>query len=128
VKKVIFLVLIIALIGGGVAIYFYQKKSETSITNSFKIMELEPVVINLADGHYIRIAIAIEYSGDEEELRNKLPVINDILITTVGAMSSKELVSPEGKEVLKENLLLKLNSVLTKTKVRNIFYREFIIQ
>ena len=57
-KKVIFLVLIIALIGGGVAIYFYQKKNETSITNSFKIMELEPVVINLADGHYIRIAIA----------------------------------------------------------------------
>ena len=127
-KKVIFLLLITALIGGGVAIYFYQKKSETSIINSFKIMELEPVVINLADGHYIRIAIAIEYSGDEEELRNKLPVINDILITTVGAMSSKELVSPEGKEVLKENLLLKLNSVLTKTKVRNIFYREFIIQ
>ena len=55
-------------------------------------------------------------------------MINDILITTVGAMSSKELVSPEGKELLKENLLLKINSVLTKTKVRNIFYREFIIQ
>jgi flagellar FliL protein len=91
-------------------------------------MEIEPVVINLSDGHYIRMAIALGYVGEESELKNKLPAVNDILITTAGAMSSRELISPEGKELLKENLLLKINSVLSGVRVRNIFYREFIVQ
>ena len=115
--------------GGGVLFYVLHNVEEGQITsNSFKIMELEPIVINLSDGHYIRIAIALGYTGEETELKSKLPAINDILITTVGAMSSKELISPEGKELLKENLLLKINSVLSGVHVRNIFYREFIVQ
>ncbi|RUM43365.1 MAG: hypothetical protein DSY35_03700 [Desulfurobacterium sp.] len=127
-KKVLFLIVVAVLIVGGGAFYFFHNKSQTTTTSSLKIMEIEPVVINLADGHYIRIAVALGYSGDENELREKLPVINDILITTVGAMTSKELVSPEGKELLKENLLLKINSALSEVKVKNIFYREFIVQ
>ena len=127
-KKVLFLVVLAVLAVGGGVFYFLHNKSQTQTISSFKIMEIEPVVINLADGHYIRIAIALGYSGDENELREKLPVINDILITTVGAMTSKELVSPEGKELLKENLLLKINSALSEVKVKNIFYREFIVQ
>ena len=130
-KKVWILLLVVATVaGGGVLFYVIQegKKDEQKTAASFKIMELEPVVINLSDGHYIRIAIALGYIGEESELKNKLPAINDILITTVGAMSSKELISPEGKELLKENLLLKINSVLSGVQVRNIFYREFIVQ
>ena len=130
-KKVWILLLVVATVaGGGVLFYVIQegKKDEQKTAASFKIMELEPVVINLSDGHYIRIAIALGYTGDESELKNKLPAINDVLITTVGAMSSKELISPEGKELLKENLLLKINSVLSGVQVRNIFYREFIVQ
>jgi flagellar FliL protein len=130
-KKVLILLLVVATVaGGGVLFYVIQegKKDEQKTAASFKIMELEPVVINLSDGHYIRIAIALGYTGEESELKSKLPAINDILITTVGAMSSKELISPEGKELLKENLLLKINSVLSGVQVRNIFYREFIVQ
>jgi flagellar FliL protein len=116
--------------GGGILFYVLQKggENEQKTAASYKIMELEPIVINLSDGHYIRIAIALGYTGEESELKSKLPAINDILITTVGAMSSKELISPEGKELLKENLLLKINSVLSGVQVRNIFYREFIVQ
>ena len=130
-KKVWILLLVVATVaGGGVLFYVIQegKKDEQKTAASFKIMELEPVVINLSDGHYIRIAIALGYTGEESELKNKLPAVNDVLITTVGAMSSKELISPEGKELLKENLLLKINSVLSGVQVRNIFYREFIVQ
>jgi len=131
-KKFLLFLVVVSIFagGGGVLFYFLQKgKSEQQdISTSLRIMELEPVVINLSDGHYIRIAIALGYTGDESELKNKLPAINDVLITTVGAMSSKELISPEGKELLKENLLLKINSVLSGVQVRNIFYREFIVQ
>ena len=127
-KFLLLLFAVTIVVGGGGAFYFHQKKNHASTSTSFKIMEIEPVVINLADGHYIRIAIALGYNGDESELKNKLPVVNDILITTVGAMSSKELVSPEGKELLKENLLLKINSALLNVRVRNIFYREFVVQ
>jgi len=130
-KKILILLLVVTMVaGGGVLFYVIQegKKNEQKTAASFKIMELEPIVINLSDGHYIRIAIALGYTGKESELKSKLPAINDILITTVGAMSSKELISPEGKELLKENLLLKINSVLSGVQVRNIFYREFIVQ
>ena len=130
-KKVLILLLVVAMVAGGGGLFYVVqkgKKNEQKTATSFEIMELEPVVINLSDGHYIRIAIALGYTGDESELKNKLPAINDVLITTVGAMSSKELISPEGKELLKENLLLKINSVLSGVQVRNIFYREFIVQ
>jgi len=130
-KKVLILLLVVAMVAGGGGLFYVVqkgKKNEQKTATSFEIMELEPVVINLSDGHYIRIAIALGYTGDESELKNKLPAINDVLITTVGAMSSKELISPEGKELLKENLLLKINSVLSRVQVRNIFYREFIVQ
>ena len=130
-KKVLVFLLIVAMIaGGGVLFYVVQQgeKDEQKTADSFRIMEIEPVVINLSDGHYIRMAIALGYVGEESELKNKLPAVNDILITTAGAMSSRELISPEGKELLKENLLLKINSVLSGVRVRNIFYREFIVQ
>ena len=123
------LVILVFAGGGGILFYVLQKgEDEQKTAASYKIMELEPIVINLSDGHYIRIAIALGYTGEESELKSKLPAVNDILITTVGAMSSKELISPEGKELLKENLLLKINSVLSGVQVRNIFYREFIVQ
>jgi flagellar FliL protein len=130
-KFLLFLVVVSIFAGGGGVLFYFLQKGESEhqdISTSLRIMELEPVVINLSDGHYIRIAIALGYTGDESELKNKLPAINDVLITTVGAMSSKELISPEGKELLKENLLLKINSVLSGVQVRNIFYREFIVQ
>ena len=130
-KFLLFLVVVSIFAGGGGVLFYFLQKGESEhqdISTSLRIMELEPVVINLSDGHYIRIAIALGYTGDESELKNKLPAVNDVLITTVGAMSSKELISPEGKELLKENLLLKINSVLSKVQVRNIFYREFIVQ
>ncbi len=131
-KFLLFLLTVIIFVGGGGVIFYVLQQGgeneQKKAAASFKIMELEPVVINLSDGHYIRIAIALGYTGDESELKNKLPAINDILITTVGAMTSKELISPEGKELLKENLLLKINSILSGAHVRNIFYREFIVQ
>ncbi|GAB6076230.1 flagellar basal body-associated FliL family protein [Desulfurobacterium crinifex] len=129
-KFLLFLLAVFVFVGGGGVLFYVLQKGEDEqkTAASFKIMELEPIVINLSDGHYIRIAIALGYTGKESELKSKLPAINDILITTVGAMSSKELISPEGKELLKENLLLKINSVLSGVQVRNIFYREFIVQ
>jgi len=129
-KFLLFLLAVFVFVGGGGVLFYVLQKGENEQKTavSFKIMELEPIVINLSDGHYIRIAVALGYTGEESELKSKLPAINDILITTVGAMSSKELISPEGKELLKENLLLKINSILSGVHVRNIFYREFIVQ
>ena len=130
-KKFLLFLLSVFVFAGGGGILFYvlqRKKDEQKTAASFKIMELEPVVINLSDGHYKMCIRDRGYTGEESELKSKLPAINDILITTVGAMSSKELISPEGKELLKENLLLKINSVLSGVQVRNIFYREFIVQ
>jgi flagellar FliL protein len=129
-KSILLLSLLFLVIAGGVAIYYLnhkgkQGKQETVLV---EIEDVEPIVINLADGHYVRMTISLGYTGDKKELEKKLPMINDVIITTAGAMTSKELLSPEGKELFKENLLLKLNSALSDASIRDVFFKEFIVQ
>jgi len=74
-----------------------------------------------------------------EEAKKELTVYEEFLPKMLNEEETKKLlqniideigsiVSPEGKELLKENLLLKINSALSEVKVKNIFYREFIVQ
>ena len=59
--------------------------------------------------------------GMEERIRN-------IIIGQIGEMTWLELRNPEGKIMLKYNLIKRINSIFPKPTIRNIYFTYFIMQ
>jgi len=54
--------------------------------------------------------------------------IRQIVTTQAEGMSWLELRNPEGKIMLKYDLLKRINSIFPETVVRNIYYTNFLMQ
>ena len=108
-----------------------------------KTLVLDPLVIQLADKgrkpRFVRLSITLGLylptgdSGEVGELPEDplfKPRLQDRLIFAVGAKTSKELGSPEGREALKSELMQKVNQVLPEAwgQVLELYVTEFLIQ
>jgi flagellar FliL protein len=97
-------------------------------------VHLEDFVVNLADGHsYLRIGIDLGTESETTKAKNDLPpatvpVIRDSVITLLSTLTSDDLLTPDGKAKLKQNLLKVLNDRLPELKVREIYFNEFMVQ
>ncbi len=145
-KKKLFILLIflvILLAGGGIAYFFlFGKKEEKKEEQKPRLAEqeigimykLEPAfIVNLADPEatvYARISITLELANQEvlQEVQKKEPVIRDAIIEIVSSKTSEDLRKPEGREQLKMEILKRINTILTKGGVRNVYFTEFVIQ
>ena len=56
-------------------------------------------------------------------------IIDDALVTTLSSRSSADLIKPDGKDVLRNDLLQNVNKALhDEEKVVNVYFTSFIIQ
>jgi len=56
-------------------------------------------------------------------------IIDDALVTTLSSRSSADLIKPDGKDVLRNELLVNVNKALhDEEKVVNVYFTSFIIQ
>jgi flagellar FliL protein len=64
------------------------------------------------------------------ELEPRLPMIRDAVITLLTAKSVSDVISPEGKESLKEELVDALNDAVAMedTPIVSVYFQEFIVQ
>jgi flagellar basal body-associated protein FliL len=107
-------------------------------------------VLNLADsntGRYLKIAAAIEfkpekddwYKASDEERKKKedefrkvmasrLAIMQDAFIMHISSKRSTDLMTLEGKERLKSELLQRLKAVVKEPEVVNIYFTEFVMQ
>lgn len=103
-----------------------------------QVIKLEPVVFNLPAGRkmaYARIAVALGIHSptpDAPAIREDLlaPRITDELLGTVSVMSPEELLRPETRTALKEQIQAFVNSLLREGsgKVVEVYFTEFIVQ
>lgn len=96
-------------------------------------VSLEPFIVNLASEggkRYLKVAIQLELGKAEsaQEVTNRMPQIKDAVITVLSSKSSEELLTIEGKFKLKEQILTRINNLLTSGVVKNVFFVEFVIQ
>jgi flagellar FliL protein len=107
-------------------------------------------IVNLADTgslRYVKIVVAMEihdpglkgktpkgeeYKKYQEELGKELkpfaPLLDDQITSVVSTKTVSQLVTAEGKQRLKEELLDRFNHVLHEHKVLNVYFSEFVIQ
>ncbi len=139
------LLLLILLIGGGAGAYFFlfakkeEKKKEVPkpqvAPEAVGVMyKLEPAfIVNLADPEltmYARVSITLEVSSPEVvlEVQKREPIIRDAIIEILSNKTSRELRTPEGREQLKLEIIKRINTILVKGGVRNVYFTEFVVQ
>ncbi|MBO8143706.1 MAG: flagellar basal body-associated FliL family protein [Thermodesulfobacterium sp.] len=97
------------------------------------IYAMEPVVVNLFDPtgkRYLQIGLAFEL-GDkklEEEVKNNEPKIKDVVISVLSSKTPEEVLQPEAKELIKNELLHKINSALGEEVILNIYITQYIVE
>ena len=107
-------------------------------------------VVNLTDKSgtkYLKVALTLEFIDTKLKDPPKGPavllqqtdfaagmspysaIIDDALVTTLSSRSSADLIKPDGKDVLRNDLLQNVNKALhDEEKVVNVYFTSFIIQ
>jgi len=97
------------------------------------IYSLETFIVNLADkggNRYLRVTIDFELGNAElqGEVDKRLPQIRDSILMILPSKRFDDISSVEGKTALRDEILEKVNSLLTLGKITNIYFKEFVVQ
>jgi flagellar FliL protein len=139
-KWIIIGVVILAVLGGGGAgaYFFFVKKSDKEAQAPAKppigaVWALDTFIINLADAdsdRYLKVIMSFELTDPltATELDLMKPKVRDIVLGVLTVKSYKDLSNFEGKQRLKEELAMRLNSHLTKGKIVQVYFTDFVVQ
>jgi flagellar FliL protein len=153
---------LVATIAFGESLGISGKPGETKIKYIEKpkvglMMPMRERVVNLADPgvmRYLKISIVLEmadHSGKDlpkgekykeaqdhlkKEMGGTLPLIEDELTGILSSKSSTDLMSPDGKQKLRDDIRLRVNKALEKLshepaerqEVLSVYFSDFIIQ
>ncbi|UCD77832.1 MAG: flagellar basal body-associated FliL family protein [Desulfobacterales bacterium] len=97
------------------------------------IYSLTTFIVNLADkggNRYLRVTMDFELGNPEleTELNKRLPQVRDSILMILPSKRFDDISSVEGKIALRDEILEKLNSLLTQGKITNIYFKEFVVQ
>lgn len=108
-----------------------QKRS----TEDFKerLYGLDPFVVNVTgDGYnrFLKLRVELETSDTQlkEEIDARLPQVRDALIVLLSSKQLSDITDFEGKALLKEDILERVNDLLETGSVRSILFTEFVVQ
>jgi flagellar protein FliL len=126
--------------GGGGAAAATAEPTTTTTEAPGPIEALDAVTLNLADGHYLKVGLALQLHGGEEaaagghgaegeevDLKVKWAKALDLAIDVFGGKSYGDLVSPEGRELAKMELEKHLTEAYPEL-VEGVYLTEFVLQ
>ena len=135
----------LSIIGGGVLGFLTFRNIPTlgekarAQQTAFKIQDigqifsLESFVVNLSDPggkRYLKTKIELEYTNESlrEQLKARMPQIKDSILLILSGKSLEDVQDVDGKIALRNELIIKINQLLYKGKIRNLYFTEFVIQ
>jgi flagellar protein FliL len=94
---------------------------------------LEVFVVNLLDPRgkrYLKVQIEMELASPEAVARatRKNPKLRDTVIMMLTNLSFEDVMSPEGKIRIRDELLQRFNQDMRPDRVINIYFTEFVVQ
>ncbi len=95
--------------------------------------EFEPFIVNLMDSaniRYVKVKMEVELSTADmlPEIEEKMPALQDMVIGMLSNRSYSELLGVRGKTQLREEMLRRMNQILTTGDVTRIYFTEFVVQ
>lgn len=142
---VIIVVLLIAIGGGGFVAYqkflaphpaisAEEQAKREPVEKEGEIFALEPFVVNLSDPkgkRYLKVTITLELEASpkaKEEAEKAMPKMRDMVIMMLTSLTFEDVMTPEGKIRIRDELLQRFNQVLRPDRVVNIYFTEFVVQ
>jgi flagellar FliL protein len=140
------LVAVVLLGGAGFGAWRFLPKKEAAAAEPHSkkkptvksVMHLDSFVVNLngeGESGYLRMGIDLGLEAEEaggEEAKKKgagpTPIIRDTVLTVLAKSKSSELLTAEGKEKLKKDLLTALEERIPDLGVLEVYFTEFIVQ
>ena len=97
------------------------------------IYALETFIANLADEggkRYIRVTMNLELKDAvvKEELEKRLPQIRDAVLMLLPTKKHEDIQNIEGKIVLRNEIMTRLNSLFKEDRIANLYFTEFVVQ
>lgn len=81
--------------------------------------------------HYLKTNIVLELDSDEKtsaEVSKRIPQIRDLIINVLASKTKEKIIEKEGKDQVRSEIINSINQLMTRGKVRNIYFQDFIIQ
>lgn len=99
---------------------------------SEKNFGLDECLINLADEdgkRYLKVKIFVGYDEKklDDELTEKKPLLRDAAITVLRSKKAAE-ITPKGMDAIKMELIQKMNPMLKKGQLNNIYFSDVLVQ
>jgi len=125
-KKKLFI--IVGVVLAAAAAYFFLLKPSGAAANVKKpgeLVAMEPIQINLADGHYLRLGITLQMTSDAKESDGSKAL--DSAIGVFSGVPQDRLLSAKARDRLKDELLQRLDKRYDGT-VMDIYFTDFVTQ
>ncbi len=109
-----------------------EDKSASNIDfgETYKMQTFNLNLGNALENRYLRIEISLEYRGGGEqkkEIEKRLPQLRDAIIGILQRKTREFLLSPDGKESLRKELLIRINRYMTK-KIESVYITDLLIE
>jgi flagellar FliL protein len=141
VKIIIIAVVVLVVVAGGVAggLYYFGKAGVAHKAAAppppaiGALWPMEPFIVNLLDNQgerYLKIIMQVEVSNQlvVAELEQLKPKLRDNVLDLLTAKTYSELMDMGGKQRLRDEVAIRVNSYLTKGKVVKVYFTDFVIQ
>jgi len=97
------------------------------------IISLDTFIVNLADTggkRYLRMTIDLELDREEleSEVNKRLPQVRDSILTILPTKRFEDISSAQGKTALRDQMLERINGMLARGQITNIYFKEFVVQ
>jgi flagellar FliL protein len=138
-KLIIVVAVVLLLAGGGAAWWFgllpYGAPAEATEKRPEvgALLALDPFIANLADEdgeRYLKATVQVEFLEGKipPEVNARLPQVRDLLLTLLTSKRFSEIRTPQGKALLREEIINRLNRALRRDVVKAVYFTEFIVQ
>lgn len=135
---VIIIVLLVLVIVGLAAYFLFLKKTPVSNVPKPIIQaswSTDEFLVNLADKdteRYLKTNITLTYDSADSELPKKLDdqkyAVRDAIISVIRTKTMADLQTPDGMDILKTQIIKRVNAVLGGDKIINAYYYDVLIQ
>ncbi len=133
--------ILIVAASGTFAVFKYMRGTATAATKGKKeivqaTLNLEPFLVNLADKEAVRfVKVTFRLGMSERNIEQEigkdnvfLAAARDSIISILTSKTSEEMLTKEGKDKLRQEVQARVNAVLPKGKVLEVYIVDFVVQ
>ncbi len=124
-KKKLIIIVVAVLALAGAAYWFVLKPKPEPAPEPGEVVTMEPIQVNLAGGHYLKIGVALQLTTAAHEADGSKAL--DAVIELFSGRAMDQLTRPDERDKLKHKLLKELEHDY-HGDVMDVYFTDFVTQ